>query len=313
MTDIKIQKNKIYSYSQLQNIFNLNNKSGTQTIREISKYYVITKVRRGYYKINRELTETEKIEMQSYNKYRDYIEPIIYTMLSSVKDNSVTMDMHELMEETEIVNKDFNYIKWHLKECAEIIQQDEVGLEIFTKESEPLLKRIIRDILYEMNDRDLISVTEIPVIVYRIYGDDNKIWYTVPKEIIEEKDVQQLLEIKRDILLSLGLDKESELGYNNRGKFRDLIAEKYNGYYFYYKYNIILNKKGLTQCQTNDIIKLKKSFNQHIQNKLKKSKQGKLKQLTQKEKNVYIKYCIDTTQDYQLRNKNKRGVVKNEN
>lgn len=298
-----IDFNKVYKYKDLQNLFNIYNKSGEQTIKEISKFYKIKKIKRGYYKIERPLDIIEQIEQNTYLKQRQYIEPMIYELLFSNNNNSVTMDMHELMEETEIVNKDFNYIKWHIKECSELINQDEVGLELFTKESEPMLKRIIRDVLYDMDDRQLIKVTEIPVIAYKIYDYETKTWFTKRQDIIKVQDVQKLLEIKRKILNDIGVEKESKLGYHERSNFRDLVAKEYEAEYFYYKYNIVLNKKGLKENLNHNILQLKKSFNLHIQDKLKKSKQGNLKKLTEEEKNIYIKYCIDTSQDFNLRNR----------
>ena len=109
-----LEYNKIYTLSDLREIFHLPQVQGsksTSQLSEISKKYLLTKKGRNQYIIERELTELEKIDNIKYFKNREYIEPMIYTMLSTSKENSITMDMHELMEETEIVNKDFNYIK----------------------------------------------------------------------------------------------------------------------------------------------------------------------------------------------------------
>lgn len=301
MNNNEIVYNKLYTYKELQKIFNIYNKSGSQTIKEISKQYKIDKVRRGIYKIERQLTNEEKIDSLIYNKNREFIEPMIYSMLCYEKSNSITLDMHELMERIAIVNKDFNYIKWHTKECSQIMKQDEYGLKIFTKESEPMLKRIIRDILFDMEDRQLIKVNEIPIVAYKIYESETRTWRTRLKEITSKKDIQKLLEIKRIALEDFGLQKESELGYKERSEFRDLIAKSYDADYFYYKYNIILNKKGLTKYENYDIIELRKKFNAHIQDKLQRSQQGDLKLLEKEEKDIYIKYCIDISQDFMLR------------
>lgn len=306
---MELKYNKIYKYKQLQEIFNIYNKSGEQTIKEIEKNYLVKKVKRGFYKIERPLSKIEKIETQTYYKNKDYIEPMIYSMLLSSKGNSITMDMHQLMQEVEIVNKDFHYIKYHTKECSKImLQENDSGIIIFTRESEPMLKRIIREVLYDMDDRQLIKVIEIPVIAYKIYNTEIKKYYIKNKEIVKDKDVQNLLEIKRNILKDIyNVEKESDLGYYDRGKFRDEIAKCYSAEYFYYKYHIILNKKGLTNCENYDIIGLKKSFNAYIQDKVKRSKQGNLKSLTKEEKDIYVKYCIDTKQDYMLRLKEKEN------
>lgn len=301
---MNLEYNKIYSISDLREIFNLPLEQGSrakQQLINISKNYLLTKKGRNQYIIERELTDIEKIDNNRYYKNREYIEPMIYAMLTATKENSVTMDMHELMAETEIVNKDFNYIKYHTKECSVYMNQTEYGLSIFTTESEPMLKRIIRDILYDMQDRQLIKVNEIPVVAFKIYDSDTKCWYTRRKEIKGTKDTQKLLEIKRKVLNELGLEKESDITYSNRSNFRDLIAKEYEAEYFYYKYNIVLNKKYLTLSADCDIINLKKSFNKYIQEKVGKSKQGNLKLLSKEEKDVYIEYCIDTSKDYKLR------------
>lgn len=300
---MELKYNKAYKYNQLQEIFNIYGKSGEQTIKDISKNYIVKKIKRGVYKIERPLSDIEKIETQTYYKHKDYLEPMVYSMLLNNKSNSITMDMHELMQEVEIVNKDFHYIKYHSKECSELLnQENDTGLNIFTRESEPMLKRIIRDVLYDMDDRQLIKVIEIPVIAYKIYDSEIKDYHIKKQDITKDKDIQKLLEIKRNILKDdFNVEMESDLGYFDRGLFRDYVAKQYGAEYFYYKYHIVLNKKGLTNCEKYDIINLKKSFNSYIQDKLKKSKQGDLKILTKEEKDIYIKYCIDTTTDYKLR------------
>lgn len=295
--------NKQYKYKELQEIFGIADKSGEQTIRDISKFYKIEKVRRGTYVVVRELTPLEKAEMTTYNKNREYLEPMIYSMLLTEKSNSIIMDMHELMEAVEIVNKDFHYIKYHIAECGELLDLDnKTSLSLFTKESEPMLKRIVRDILYDMADKQLIKITEIPVVAYKIYDLDSKRWFTRTEELTEIQQIQKLLEIKRTVLKrDYGLERETELSFYQMSEFRDLVAKEYGASYFYYKYEIVLNKEGLTLCEKGDIKKLKESFNSYIREKMSKSKQGDLKVLTKQEKDICVKYCIDTRTDFKLR------------
>lgn len=305
---MKLQEGKIYSVKELRETLDLPQKQGAMAmkqIRDIEREYELQKVKRGYYKVVRELTPEEKINELTYDKNRAFIEPILYEMLMTSSNYSITKDMHELMEEIEIVNKDFNYIKWHTKECSKIIQQSETGLQIFTEESEPLLKRIIRDILYDMQDKQLVRVTEIPVVAYKIYNIYTKTWFTRRHDIVNDKEVQTLLKIKRKLLDVIGVEKESDLKFYERGNFRDLIAKEYDASYFYYKYHIVINQQGLTNYENYDIIQLKHKFNEHIQTKMKKSKYGKLKELSAEEKEIYVKYCIDTKQDYNLRGRRK--------
>lgn len=305
-TTEEIKLGKKYTLSDLRRIFNIGSeKNGSDVIKHLSKFYQITKIRRGVYTLDRELSQIEKIESQTYHKNREYIEPMIYSMLINKKSNSVTMDMHQLMKEVEIVNQDFHFIKYHTKECSEIMAQDnDLGLNIFIKESEPMLKHIIKDVLLEMEDKQLIQLNKIPILAYRIYDTDLGHIVVKKRSIIKDKDIQELLETKRRILNEhFKTDKESDIGYFNQTEFKDLIAKEYEADYFYYKYNIILNKKGLSECTDYGMDELKKSFNYYIQDKIRKSKQGDLKALDKAEKNIYIKYCIDTNTDYKLRNK----------
>lgn len=302
MKNTNIEFGKNYSIDEIRELFNLPKVTGgflQNQIKEISKTYEIKKIKRGTYVILRELSETEK----KYDKMKEYIEPMIYAMFNNIKTNSITMDMHELMEKIEIVNKDFNFIKWHIKDVAELLDQNEESLKIFTKESEPMLKRIIRDILYDMANKQLLNITEIPVVAYKIYDQSTKKYYTRIKEITSVKDIVELLDIKWNSLHEMGLKSEDELGYYGQSKFRDLIADKYGASYFYYKYKIVLYSKGIAQDESLNIAELKRAFNEHIQQKISKSRQGGLKELTKEEKELYIKYCIDTKQDFKLRKK----------
>ena len=84
---------------------------------------------------------------------------MLYTILSQPNKDVIRMDMHELMEFLGIVNKDYHYAKYHPKECIEQIDKGTVaGLTIFSRESEPLLKRIIVDVLKDMQRKCLIKV-----------------------------------------------------------------------------------------------------------------------------------------------------------
>lgn len=112
-----------------------------------------------------------------------------------------------------------------------------------------------------------------------------------------------MLEAKREVLKEFKIDYWEDLQYSQFGKAKDIIANKLEIDYFYYEYEIILNKEGLKEFITEDYSTLKKVLNKKIQEKTKASKQGNLKFLTDGEKDVYVEYFISTETDYKLREK----------
>lgn len=306
---MELKYNKKYKYKQLCEVLNLPTLSASkqkQQIQNLSKFYEIHKTQDNLYIIKRKYNEIEVIENIKYHKYKNYIEPMIYTILSQSNNNVIRMDMHELMEFLGIVNKDYHYAKYHPIECNLVIRGSTFnGLKIFSRESEPLLKKIIIDVLKDMQKKCLIKINMIPMFAKKYKNaDDGKI-YTKIWQADKEKDIPQLLEAERKALKYFKLEYWNDLQYFQFGEAKDIVANELNIDYFYYEYEIILNQKGLRELITENYIELKKALNKHIQDKTKKSQQGELKLLPNQEKDLYVEYLINTETDYRLRyNKN---------
>ena len=193
------------------------------------------------------------------------------------------------MEFLGIVNKDYHYAKYHPKECIEQIDKGTVaGLTIFSRESEPLLKRIIVDVLKDMQRKCLIKVNMIPMFAKKYINNEDGKLYTKVWEANKITEIPRLLEAKRLVLKEFNIEYWDDLQYNQFGRAKDIIAEQLGIDYFYYEYELILNKQGLNELITENYTELKKALNKHIQSKTKMSKQGNLKFLTDNEKSVYI-------------------------
>lgn len=306
MIYIDLEFEKKYKYSQLCSVLGVRQERGSEQKTQLSvlkEKYDIEK-KGSLYVVHKKYTEQEFAENAKYGKYKKLIEPMLYTILSQPNKSVMRVDMHELMEFLGIVNKDYHYAKYHPKECIEQIDKGTVaGLTIFSRESEPLLKRIIVDILKDMQDRCLIKVNMIPMFAKKyIDAKDRKI-YTKIWEADKKQDIPKLLEAKREVLKEFKIDYWEDLQYSQFGKAKDIIANKLEIDYFYYEYEIILNKEGLKEYITEDYSALKKILNKKIQEKTKTSKQGNLKYLTAGEKDVYVEYFISTERDYKLREK----------
>ena len=190
------------------------------------------------------------------------------------------------------------------KECIEQIDKGTVaGLTIFSRESEPLLKRIIVDVLKDMQRKCLIKVNMIPMFAKKYINNEDGKLYTKVWEANKITEIPKLLEAKRLVLKEFNIEYWDDLQYNQFGKAKDIIAEQLGIDYFYYEYELILNKQGLNELITENYTELKKALNKHIQSKTKMSKQGNLKFLTDNEKSVYIEHFVNTEKDYRLRDK----------
>lgn len=303
---IDLKLGKKYKYNQLCSIFNIKPERGSKQKSQLSSLrekYDIEK-NGNVYIVHKEYSKDEIVANVKYGKYKKLIEPMLYTVLSQPNKSVMRVDMHELMEFLGIVNKDYHYAKYHPKECIEQIDKGSVaGLTIFSRESEPLLKRIIVDILKDMQDRCLIKVNMIPMFAKKYIDAKDRKLYTKVWEADKKKDIPRLLEAKREVLKEFKIDYWEDLQYSQFGKAKDIIANKLEIDYFYYEYEIILNKEGLKEFITEDYSTLKKVLNKKIQEKTKASKQGNLKFLTDGEKDVYVEYFISTETDYKLREK----------
>lgn len=301
----KIKYNKSYTYGQLCDLFELEKQTSGSNQRSqlnnLMRQYEISNPKRNNYIIKRELSLAEKLDKQIYHKNRGYIEPLMYTMLSEIYNNSIRVNMHTMLELLGIVNKDYHFAKWHSKECdLTITGYDSSGLNIFIKESEPMLKHIIIDVLKDMQRRKLLIVNMIPMFARKYRNLDTNKMYTKIWEASKD-EIPKLLQAQRIALKNFNLEYWDELVWNQHGEAKDIIARELDIDYFYYDYEIILNKIGIKEYVTDDFESLRKGLNKHVQQKLKKSKQGNLKLLEQMEKEKYVEYLIDIENDFNLR------------
>ena len=143
----------------------------------------------------------------------------------------------------------------------------------------------------------------IPMFAKKYINNEDGKLYTKVWEANKITEIPKLLEAKRSVLKEFNIEYWDDLQYNQFGRAKDIIAEQLGIDYFYYEYELILNKQGLNELITENYTELKKALNKHIQSKTKMSKQGNLKFLTDNEKSVYIEHFINTEKDYRLRDK----------
>lgn len=294
-----VKLNTRYKYGQLVSLLDLPRLSGNKQkkqLKEIGKQYLIEK-EDGYYILKKKLDEIGAIEQQTYHKTRDYLTPMIYTLLSSSTTNVLELDMKDLLEILACVNNNYFIAKWHMEQTDFLLtNKNESGLSMFIQDTEPMVRRAVRDILKDMEDKQLIKLQEIPMFAQRYKTEQGHI-LTKTFQVDDETQYPVFLEAKRLALKEVGVENWSDLNFNQHRKVKHLIEDYLKKHldvdYFYYKYKIILNKSGIESLITDRYRDFKVSFNKYMQNKIMSSNARKISLLTDEERKIYTDALID--------------------
>ena len=119
-----VKYNKRYKYRDLCKALDLKPLSGSaqrKQLADLNKEYEMVKDKANNYIIKRKYSQVESIENQAYHKNKAYIEPMIYTVLSSATNNVVEFDMRQLLELLALVNENFFVAKYSIENADKII------------------------------------------------------------------------------------------------------------------------------------------------------------------------------------------------
>lgn len=311
-------------YSEICNIFNLENKGGsyvTNQISELKKTYNIIKEGRDYL-ITHRYTPEEILRLQYYDNLKQHVEVLLCTVFTLPKLETVkTFYMKDLLEILSLVNSDYYKTKFdeNLQIAMDLLEVNDDSLEFFMNETQPMLRRLVNDALDDLEDKKLIVLNKIPVLA-KITIDDygNKITRTAElsldnKEIKSQKELDYFLGVLQvaeyDAMHEMGFEKEKDLKKNGLptiNKYRGLTAKKLGHDYYYHKYRLILNTKYIQNYAIQDVKernKINKACNNLVKTKIINSNQGKLKQVDYNDRIKYIDAFIDVDNDYGFREK----------
>lgn len=309
-----MKENVGYRYRELVKELNLPQLRGSRQQKQLKDLFQIYKIEKidGKYYYRGEYTEVEKIENQTYHKYESYITPLIYILLTYTENNFLSIDMKHLLIKIKALNEDF-YVAKYNKEKTDIILfgNDFSRTSYFCDDVEPMLKRIVKDILKKMENMKLISVSKFEMFGESFVDEKTKNVYT--RNVESTKDTREMLLRFQQLALqdivhkykNKDLLNVENLNYYQTQEFKTLttkyLKEKSAYSYYYYRYDITLNKKGLSEHTTNDYAELSQSFNKTIQEKVRKSKSKKLLMIDDKDKEIYIKELIDSSKEPNLK------------
>lgn len=315
--------NKQLTYRQLCEVFELEPKRGGYIQRQIDKIsedYEVNKVARKYV-ILRKYTDKEKELMHAEKLRQTHIKANLELLLCTLftipkKCKVVKFGMIDLLKILKVVNYDYcstrNYI--NMSYAMELLDADKT-IEDFFSESYSMLTRIVKDTLKDLEDKQIIMVTQTPVIARVIYK-NGKAMYT-KKELMDTVDKKdKFLQASRKILTEkYNTERISDI-YKRRqyDSYVHDVAKEFKGDYFYKQYELTLNTKDIGSYATTDVEykeKVNKLCNSLVAKKLLISKQGKMEILPTEDKQKYIDVFIDINNDYKLRDKYKE--LKGEN
>jgi hypothetical protein len=283
-----IEYNREYRLRELCNELNIELKGGGKqaknAISKIEQNYDIEKTN-GKYIVLRELTEYEKLEIQRYHKAKQYIEPIMYKMLLSVPDNNIVKSIPKLARALSMVNENYYY-------CDSYPFDDDIDVASyvnFISETQPLISKIIDDILEDMQERSLVLWHK-------------ELWYATKKRVDNKQvtathkceDESLFLRTQELVWHEYGIEKEKDIftqyGSKSGIVYNDIhnkISDKLNISFYYYKRNITLNKEGIKERLTQ--LEYRQLTNQYVYDKLLNSNKGVLKYLN----DDVMKRCCD--------------------
>lgn len=323
--------NEKLSYNEICESFNLPKLRGGYIKRQIELIEKDYEVKRDnkHYIIVKKLSPQEKLNIQYHNKLKSHIEILMCTLFAIPKEEFVvSFNMKQLLCLLQLVNQDFHDTKRkdNIKIARELLCIDsdliEVedgkikdSLEIFMEETEPMLSRIVKEVMSSLEDKKIISKKEMYILAKRVYK-KGKPTYTKTKEINTELLEKEFLESQYKALNILKdnktIEKAEETFVNKQGKYvinmyRELTAMQMGYEYWYPQYILTLNKNYLSRFErfvirdAKEKCKVNEICNQIVKDKILTSKQGNLKFIEYEDRVKYVDVLIDTKVDFGLR------------
>ena len=264
-------------------------------LKKLRKEFDIVEVDKNDYEVNGQLSTVEKLEaMDTMKKNRAYIEPLLYSYIYNQPSHLLVARMSQLLQQLSLVNEDFYTIKHNTDIAYNIIaerEQRDIGdLQGFINSSEPILKRIVYDVLRDMRLKCLIDIQYMPTIFSRVQANNGEFIYV--SNILSEREMPKFLDAERTALDRLGYDSLKDVKFHDFKSIKSIIAQELNCATFCYTYKIIINKNGIEKYLVDDIEGVRASFNNYIQTKLKAKKNKALTKFYDLDMDLYLDYCI---------------------
>lgn len=273
--------NRLYSYGELCDYFNEPKYGGNQKLKQIKEWNKIVKlVKCGKkYEIERIRNKSEIEEYKLQTTYKELLKTLMYSYLSALDQNSLTITIPKLMEKMYLVNKNYSYGKYNTVEVYEVMIDSLVSksyeklptlndVDRFFISTETNYRNKIKSMLKDMEEEALISHPYEWLCFGRTHGKYTRIERATKDEYERFLNIQTE-ELKKFISAETNSPKnKSELTKQERYRFYcDILKNaksQFNCSFYSYEYEIVLNRHGISEHLSRNIEKLQNSINSKV-------------------------------------------------
>lgn len=214
---------------------------------------------------------------------KDCLTKSLYGLFAQMNDYKIMVSLPELLRDLGVTNKKFYLSKYNSKKIKEIC---------FISECEKIFNRLIKETLNQMKQNDDIYYIKHHSSAVKVFNNKLKKWVCNTR-LMTDVEVSKMLNLRKQV--AYGKYNKSYSYCNNLQKnyIDSIVCKELNIDFYFFTYEIILNHKGIIlQYNKKEIMQTKENLNKILALKIKKSKQGFLKQLDTEQKEKLIKKLL---------------------
>lgn len=214
---------------------------------------------------------------------KDCLTKSLYGLFAQINDYKIMTSLPELLRNLGVTNKKFYLSKYNSKKIKEVC---------FISECEKMFNRLIKDTLRQMKQNDDIYYIKHYSLAIKIFN--NKLKKMICNtRLMTDEEVSRMLNLRKQVAHDKYNKSYSHCNNLQKNYIDNIICKEMNIDFYFFTYEIILNHKGIiSEYNKKEIIQTKKDLNEILILKIKKSKQGFLKQLDTKQKEKLIKKLL---------------------
>lgn len=214
---------------------------------------------------------------------KDCLIKSLYGLFAQINSYKIMVSLPSLLRDLGVTNKNFYLNKYNSKKVNEVC---------FISECEKIFNRLIKETLNQMKQNDDIYYIKHYSSAIKVFNNKLKKWVCNTK-LMTDIEVSKMLNLRKQV--AYGKYNKSYSHCNNLQKnyIDSIVCKELNIDFYFFTYEIILNHKGIiSQYNKKEIMQTKENLNKILALKIKKSKQGFLKQLDTEQKEKLIKKLL---------------------
>lgn len=214
---------------------------------------------------------------------KDCLAKSLYGLFAQINGYKIMVSLPGLLRDLGVTNKKFYLSKYNSKKVKEIC---------FISECEKIFNRLIKETLNQMKQNDDIYYIKHYSSAVKVFNNKLKKWVCNTK-LMTDVEVSKMLNLRKQVAYDKYNKSYNHCNNLQKNYIDSIICKELNIDFYFFTYEIILNHKGIiSQYNKKEIIQTKENLNKILALKIKKSKQGFLKQLDTEQKEKLIKKLL---------------------